>query len=57
LHHPEGMVAEEAMTDMTEVVVVMAGRLNAFPHAAKLINALPFSAYRQAAQIKAMHCK
>jgi hypothetical protein len=51
------MVAEEAMTDMTEVVVVMAGRLNAFPHAAKLINALPFSAYRQAAQIKAMHCK
>ncbi len=46
------------MTDMTEVVVVvMAGRLNASPHAVKLNNALPSGAYRQAAQIKAMHCK
>ena len=43
-------MAEEAMTDMTEVVVVvMAGRLYASPHAAKLNNALPFGALRQAA--------
>lgn len=51
-------MAEEAMIDMTEVVVVdMAGRLNAPPYAAKLNNALPFGAYRQAAQIKATQCK
>jgi len=51
-------VAEEAMTDMTEVVVVvMAGRLNAPAPTVKLNNALPFGAYRQAAQIKAMQCK
>ena len=51
-------MAEEATTDMTEevVVVVMAGRLNASPHAVKLTTALPCGAYRQAAQIKATHC-
>lgn len=53
------MAEEEGMTDMTEVVVVgMAGRLNASPHAVKLNNAKgTLWCLHASSQIIAMHCK